>query len=79
MKEPNSTRRKVLIALVAFLGCLIIAIPTALFFGLGDLLFGKDASSAVFTVIFMAVGLALLWTLQFAWESRRNRPRDGKH
>lgn len=79
MKEPTSTRKKLLVALVAFLGCLIIAIPTALFFGLGDLLFSNDASSAVFTVVFMAVGLALLWALQFAWESRRKRPRDRRN
>lgn len=69
-------RRKVLTVVVAVLGCLVIALPTALFFGLGDLLFGEDAGSALFTVVFMAVGLALLWAAQFAWQSWREHQRD---
>lgn len=74
-------RRKTLVAVVAVLGCLVIALPTALFFGLGDVLFGdvlfgEDAGSALFTVVSMAVGLALLWAAQFAWQSWRDRRRD---
>lgn len=69
-------RRKTLVAVGAVLGCLAIALPTALFFGLGDVLFGEDAGSALFTVVSMAVGLALLWAAQFAWQSWRDRRRD---
>ncbi|MCJ2193194.1 hypothetical protein MUG60_00700 [Kaistella montana] len=73
-------KRASLIVLITLAGLLVIALPTALFFGLGDLVLGGDASSALLTVGFMAAGLALLWAVQFAWsswrESRARRRRD---
>ncbi|KFC52461.1 hypothetical protein GY12_04850 [Micrococcus luteus] len=73
-------KRASLIVLITLAGLLVIALPTALFFGLGDLVLGGDASNALFTVGFMAAGLALLWAAQFAcssWrESRAQRRRD---
>ncbi|MGW3944684.1 hypothetical protein ACWEBH_00765 [Micrococcus endophyticus] len=73
-------KRASLIVLITLAGLLVIALPTALFFGLGDLVLGGDASSPLFTVGFMAAGLALLWAGQFAWsswrESRARRRRD---
>lgn len=68
-----SIRRKILIAVVAVLGCMVIAVPIALFFGAGELLFGGSGSDAVLTVVFMVVGLGLLWALQFAWSTWRAR------
>lgn len=69
-------QKKFLIPLVAFVALLVVALPTAFFFGLGDLVFGESGSSAVFTVVFMAVGLAVLWTLQLLWELWRDSHRD---
>lgn len=69
-------QKKLLVPLVAFVVLLVVAVPTALFFGLGDLVFGESGSSAIFTVVFMAVGLAVLWTLQLLWELWRDSRRD---
>ena len=71
-------QKKLLIPLVVFVGVLVIALPTALFFGLGDLVFGESGSDAIFTVVFMAVGLAVLWTAQFLWSAWRDSRRDGR-
>ncbi|MCR8675083.1 hypothetical protein NWP10_04575 [Micrococcus sp. HG099] len=60
------------------LGSTVIAIPTALLSGLGDLLIGGEDSSAVSRVVFMVVALGLVWAAQFAWQewrgSRAQRP-----
>ena len=67
-------RKKLAIALAVLLGSMVIAIPTALFSGLGDLLIGGEDSSPVF----MVVALGLVWAAQFAWQewrgSRAQRP-----
>lgn len=71
-------RKKFAIALAVLLGSMVIAIPTALFSGLGDLLIGGEDSSPVSTVVFMVVALGLVWAAQFAWQewrgSRTQRP-----
>lgn len=71
-------RKKFAIALAVLLGSMVIAIPTALFSGLGDLLIGGEDSSPVSTVVFMVVALGLVWAAQFAWQewrgSRAQRP-----
>lgn len=73
----GAMKRKALIVVV-LLACLVIALPTALFFGLGGLLLGSDGGDALVTVVFMAGGLALLWTAQFAWQSWRERDRTDR-
>ena len=71
-------RKELAIALAVLLGSTVIAIPTALLSGLGDLLIGGEDSSAVSRVVFMVVALGLVWAAQFAWQewrgSRAQRP-----
>lgn len=66
-------RKKLAIALAVLLGSTVIAIPTALLSGLGDLLIGGEDSSPVSTVVFMVVALGLVWAAQFAWQEWRGR------
>lgn len=69
-------QKKLVVPLVAFVFLSVIALPTALFYGLADLLFGESGSSALFTVVFTVVGLAVLWSSQHLWETWRDSRRD---
>ena len=60
---------------------LLVALPTALLFGVGDLIFGPRSSTLV-TVIGTVLGLGALllvkWGVEYWWEQRRERDRARK-
>lgn len=74
MTSPSKSSRPWLrVVLLTFAALVIVALPTALWFGLGEAVFGGSGRSIGLTVLIFAVGLALIWVVQFLWESRKER------
>lgn len=74
MTSPSKNARPGLrVVLLTFAVLVIVALPTALWFGLGEAVFGGSGRSIGLTVLVVAVGLALIWVVQFLWESHKER------
>ena len=74
-KNPRPGLR---VAVLTFVVLAIVALPTALWFGLGEALFGGSGQDIGLTVLIFAVGLGLIWSAQFLWQSHKERRADSR-
>ena len=76
MSSSKSARPGLRVLFLTFVALVIVALPTALWFGLGEAVFGGSGQSIGLTVLIFAVGLGLIWWVQFLWESHKERRPD---